>query len=140
MPAEAFVDTNVLLYCVSADPSESKKRARAEALIAATDFGTSTQVLAEFYWAANRKIARPISSHDAARFIQALIRLPVIGVDADLVLEAIAVEQEFQIAYWDAAIIAAAYRLHATTLYSEDLNAGQWYHDCRVINPFRTGK
>src|SRR5438094_5279117 len=122
MPAEALIDTNVLLYCISAHPSEAAKREQAKALIAGTDFGTSTQVLAEFYTAATRKIARPISSHDATRFIQVLIRLPVIAVDTDLVLEAIALEQEFQISYWDAAILAAAHRLQAKILYSEDLS------------------
>jgi predicted nucleic acid-binding protein len=140
MPVEAFVDTNVLVYCVSAHPSEATKRAQAEALIAKTDFGTSAQVLAEFYSVVTRKIAHPISSDDAMRFIQALIRLPVLPIDADLVLEAIALEQLHQLSYWDAAIIAAAHRMQANTIYSEDLNDGQLYGKSRVINPFRTGK
>lgn len=140
MPVDAIIDTNVLVYCVSADPSEALKRTQAEALIATTDFGTSAQVLAEFYSVATRKIARPISRHDALRFIQALIRLPVVPVDADLVLEAIVLEQMHKISYWDAAIIAAAHRMQATTIYSEDLNDGQLYGNSRVINPFRSRK
>jgi predicted nucleic acid-binding protein len=140
MPVEAFIDTNVLVYCVSDHPSEAVKRAQAEVLIATTDFGTSAQVLAEFYSVVTRKIARPISRYNALRFIQALIRLPVVPVDAELVLEAIALEQLHQISYWDAAIIAAAHRMQATTIYSEDLNDGQLYGSSRITNPFRKRK
>ena len=140
MPVDAFIDTNVLVYCVSAHPPEAAKRAQAEALIATTDFGTSAQVLAEFYSVVTRKIASPISRYDALRFIQALVRLPVVPVDADLVLEAIALEQLHQISYWDAAIIAAAHRIEATTIYSEDLSDGQLYGKTRVTNPFRKRK
>lgn len=140
MPVEAFIDTNVLVYCVSDHPSEAVKRAQAEVLIATTDFGTSAQVLAEFYSVVTRKIARPISRYNALRFIQALIRLPVVPIDVELVLEAIALEQLHSISYWDAAIIAAAHRMQATTIYSEDLNDGQLYGNSRITNPFRKRK
>jgi predicted nucleic acid-binding protein len=47
--------------------------------------------------------------------------LPIVAIDADLVLESIALKQEHQLSCWDAAIIAAAQRLGANTIYSEDL-------------------
>lgn len=49
MSADAFLDTNILLYAASITPSEAGKRRLAEALIAAGNFGISAQVLQEFY-------------------------------------------------------------------------------------------
>jgi predicted nucleic acid-binding protein len=52
------------------------------------------------------------------------------------VLEAIDIKQRFGISYWDAAIIAAAKQMGCSTIYSEDLNAGQNYEGVTVVNPF----
>jgi predicted nucleic acid-binding protein len=43
----------------------------------------------------------------------------------------------FQTSYWDGAIIAAAEVMGATTLFSEDLNHGQFYGSVEACNPFR---
>jgi predicted nucleic acid-binding protein len=138
MPVEAFIDTNILIYSVSSHPSEKEKRNKARALIRGVDFGTSAQVLSEFFVTATQKIAEPLSEVEALQFIARLIRLPVIAIDADLVLEAIALKQEHRISYWDAAIIAAANRLGVRIIYSEDLAHEHLYGLTRVINPFRT--
>ena len=71
------------------------------ALIRGVDFGTSAQVLSEFYVTATQKIAEPLSETEALQFIARLIRLPVITIDADLILEAIALKQEYRISYWE---------------------------------------
>ena len=138
MAAEALLDTNVLIYSISSDPAEKQKSDRARALIRSLDFGTSAQVLGEFYVTATQKIAKPLSEPEATRFIAQLARLPVIAIDSDLVLEAIALKQEHQISYWDSAILAAAYRLGAQTVYSEDFAHNRLYGSIRVIDPFRT--
>lgn len=44
-----LVDTNVLLYAVSASPEEAGKRRRARALLAEPDIAISVQVIQEFY-------------------------------------------------------------------------------------------
>jgi len=137
MPVEALIDTNVLVYSVSSHPSEKEKRDRARALVKAVDFGTSAQILGEFYVTATQKIAEPLSEREAIQFIAHLIRLPVIPIDSDLVLEAIALKREHRVSYWDGAIIAAAHRLGARTIYSEDLSHNQLYGSVRVIDPFR---
>ena len=59
--------------------------------------------------------------------------MPLTG---ELVLKAFSLQQRYQIAYWDAAIIAAAQEMGCRTLYSEDLNAGQNYAGVIVRNPF----
>jgi predicted nucleic acid-binding protein len=137
MPVEALIDTNVLVYSVSSHPSEKEKRDRARALVKAVDFGTSAQILGEFYVTVTQKIAEPLSEREAIQFIAQLIDLPVIPIDSDLVQAAIVLRQEHQVSYWDGAIIAAAHRLGARTIYSEDLSHNHLYGSVRVINPFR---
>ncbi|MBI2300056.1 MAG: hypothetical protein HYU66_14125 [Armatimonadetes bacterium] len=41
-----------------------------------------------------------------------------------------------QISFWDACILSAAAEAGCAVLYSEDLNAGQWYGAVQVVNPF----
>jgi predicted nucleic acid-binding protein len=137
MSAEALLDTNVLIYSISSNPAEKSKCDRARALIRDLDFGISAQVLAEFYVTATQKIAKRLSENEALQFIAQLVRLPVVAIDSDLVLEAITLKQQYSISYWDAAIIAAASRLGARTIYSEDLTHNQMYGSIRVVNPFR---
>jgi predicted nucleic acid-binding protein len=137
MSAETLLDTNVLIYSISSDPAEKSKCDRARALIRDLDFGISAQVLAEFYVTATQKIAKRLSENEALQFIAQLVRLPVVAIDSDLVLEAITLKQQYSISYWDAAIVAAASRLGARTIYSEDLTHNQMYGSIRVVNPFR---
>jgi predicted nucleic acid-binding protein len=115
--------------------AESKKRARANELILAGDFGTSGQVLQEFYTVATRK-GESLTPKEAFSWIERLVNFPCVPIDAALVVDAIAISDRYRISYWDGAIIAAAETLGAATLYTEDLNHGQMYGSVRVINPF----
>ena len=45
--------------------------------------------------------------------------------------------ERYRISFWDACVLAAAERLGAPILYTEDLNHGQSYGSVRVDNPFR---
>ena len=49
MSADAFVDTNVLLYSVSSSEDEAGKRATARKVLAGFGWGLSVQVLQELY-------------------------------------------------------------------------------------------
>jgi predicted nucleic acid-binding protein len=136
MSVEAFLDTNVLVYAVSSDPGEAFKKKRALALIESIDFGLSAQVMQEFYVVVTRKIARPLASDDALALLEQYRRLPVAWTDYPLLVASIEASLKFGISYWDGAIIAAAERLGATTLFSEDLSHGQRYGSITVVNPF----
>src|SRR6266478_1907048 len=100
MPVEAFIDTNIFVYSVSSHSSEKQKRDQARALLGSVDFGTSAQVLGEFYVTATQKIAEPISEPQELELIIRLTRLPIIATDADLVLDAITMKQQHRISYW----------------------------------------
>lgn len=136
MNARVFFDTNVLVYAAVGTGRDERKRERALALIDAEDFGTSAQVLQEFFVTVVRKAARPLSAAQAMEWIEQWVAFPCQPVDHQLVRIAIQLSERYAIPYWDAAILAAAEALGARTVYSEDLNDGQQYGPVQVVNPF----
>jgi predicted nucleic acid-binding protein len=136
MPAECFLDTNVLVYAAAGKRDEPRKFQIARALILAELFGTSGQVLAEFYVAATRRAKIPPAAEEIDEWIERVAAHPFVPVDDELVRAGIGLSRRYGIAYWDGAILAASERLGAPILYSEDLNHGQIYGSVRVINPF----
>jgi predicted nucleic acid-binding protein len=137
MRSACFLDTNVLIYAATGKQDDPRKFRIAAQIVQSELFGVSGQVLAEFYVIALSKPAIPLSPSEAERWIDLLCHYPVAAIDDVLVRHGIAYAHKFHIKYWDAAIIAAAERLEAPILYTEDLNHGQLYGSVRVINPFR---
>ena len=137
MTAKVFFDTNVLVYAAIGTGADEPKRQRALAMIASNDFGTSAQVLQEFFVTVVRKAERPLNVAEALEWIEQWAAFPCQQIDQQLVRIAIELSERFTISYWDAAIIAAAEALGADTVYSEDLSDGQVYGGVRVVNPFR---
>lgn len=132
-----FVDTNVLIYAACTDPGDEVKRQQARTLLLNDDLALSTQVLQEFYWQATHARRVDRISRDAAKgHILDLRRFPILPVTLDVVNRAIDLTERYQIAYWDAAILAAASLSECDTLLTEDLGDGQTYGDVRVANPF----
>ena len=73
-----FLETNILLYAISPDPSEAGKRARVDALLNQDDGALSVQVLQEFYVQAIRPTRAGRLPHDlAAGLIRAWTRFRV---------------------------------------------------------------
>jgi predicted nucleic acid-binding protein len=136
MTVAVFLDTNILIYAASNQRTDARKRMRAAELIAETEFGTSAQVLAEFYVTVTRKGAPPMSPIKAMEWVEQLELQPCVSIDAALVKRGIENSAVHRISYWDGAIIAAAEALGATTLFTEDLGHGQAYGSVRAINPF----
>ena len=135
-----FVDTNVLLYAVSAAPDEAAKARKARELLDARDPGLSTQVLQEFYVQATHSKRRDRLSHDqAAALVEAFARFPVQETTLPLVRAALKTSHRFKLSYWDAAIVEAARLLGCGTVLSEDLSHGARYASVRVENPFILG-
>lgn len=136
MNADVFLDTNVLVYAATGAGRDDRKRVRALDLIDSEDFGTSAQVLQEFFVTVVRKAHRPLTPAQALEWIEQFTAFPCQPVDHQLVRVAIEYSERFEISYWDGAILAAAEALGAHTVFSEDLSAGQRYGRVRVINPF----
>lgn len=139
MTAACLVDTNVLLYRASRDPKEEGKREIARSILHRRDIGLSAQVLAEFYHNAVSKPGLRMAPDAALAIVDSLLALPIAPITPGVVRSAILLSQRYQISYWDAAILAAAKELRATTVFSEDLNYGQSYDGVTVLNPFLAG-
>jgi predicted nucleic acid-binding protein len=137
MNAEVMLDTNVVAYAASALPEDREKRARSLELIDTASLGLSAQVLQEFYVTVTRKMRTPLSHAAAVDWIETLESFPCVPVDTSLVLQGAETARRYRISYWDGSIVAAAERLGATVLYTEDLNDGQRYGSVAVINPFK---
>jgi predicted nucleic acid-binding protein len=136
MSVDCFLDTNVLVYAVSAASGEAAKQERALELIERSDFGLSAQVLQEFYVTVTRKIDKPLSPEEAVALLEEFRVFPTVQTDYPLIIAGIEASLEHGISYWDGAIVAAASALGARVLYTEDLGHGQAYGAVRAVNPF----
>lgn len=137
MTASNFFDTNVFLYVVSAAQEDAAKRAIAIKLISELDFAISVQVMQEFADVALRKKRLGVTPEEVRAMLTELSEsYPVLSPTPALVIRALEISRRHQIRFYDSAIVAAAQELGCSTLYSEDLNAGQDYGGVRVVNPF----
>ncbi|WP_374599798.1 PIN domain-containing protein [Brevundimonas sp.] len=134
--SEVFLDTNILLYAALGREHAGHRWERAREIVLSEDYCTSGQVLAEFYTNATRKGATPLTPDKAREWVRIVAMKPCQPVTPEVVLAGIDHARRYQLSYWDGAIIAAAERLGAKTVYSEDLNHGQTYGSVRVVNPF----
>lgn len=137
MNAEVMLDTNVVVYAASKLPEDSWKKERALTLIETKTLGLSAQVLQEFYVTVTRKMKVPMSHEEALDWIEELEQFPCVPLDASLVYHGAENADRHHISYWDGSILAAAERLGATILYTEDLNDGQSYGNVKAVNPFK---
>ena len=133
---KVFFDTNVLV-CAQ-DHDAPKKRERSRELIAqAVSSGAgviSTQVLQEYYVAVTHKMG--VAPLAAKAVVQSFRILEVVQISPDLIEQAVDRSVLSQISFWDALIVTASVASGCTTVYSEDLNAGQLIDGVRVVNPF----
>ena len=129
---QAFIDTNVIVYLLSADPAKAD---RAEAVIAASGI-VSVQVLNEFVSVARRKLALDWPEvREVLRAVRA--NCAVAALTAEIHDTALAVAETTGMHIYDAAIVAAAGANGCTLLYTEDLTHGQRIAGVRIENPFK---
>jgi predicted nucleic acid-binding protein len=140
MSARCFLDTNIIVYAY--DTSDPAKQATAQALLLEATLNRSgaisTQVLGEFFHTVviKRKL---LAASEVAEIVSALkIGLLVTGITMDMVSDAIALHQRYQLRYWDALIVATAKSLGCPIIMSEDMSDGQNYSGVVVKNPFNS--
>jgi predicted nucleic acid-binding protein len=137
MKADVFLDSNVLLYAAANVQTEAAKKETSLRLIAETDFGTSVQVLGEFFDNARRKARLCIPERTMREILNLLRTRPLVEETVKLFERSVALAERYQVRYYDAAILAAALELGCETLFTEDLADGQNYSGVSVVNPFR---
>ncbi len=136
MIAEAFFDTNILLYAGSSALADSRKQRIAEELLLTVPFALSAQVLQEYIANALGKKALGLNEDNITAMLDALTIVEVLPITRELVVRSLQVRRRFQVSHWDASIIAAALELGCKILYTEDLNHDQDYGGVRAINTF----
>ena len=130
---EAFFDTNVLLYLLSAN---EKKADRVEEIL--TPGSTiSVQVLNEFASVAMRKLGMKVAevreALDPIKTICTVVPLTVLIHQRGL-----QIAERYGFSIYDALIVAAALDADCVTLYTEDLQHGQVIdRTLTITNPFR---
>jgi predicted nucleic acid-binding protein len=128
----SFIDTNVVVYSVSAD---TRKADLAETLLA-TGPTISVQVLNEFVnvlRSKNRKNWDDVES--ALEFALSLVR--VVSVDLPTHRRGVFLARRYNFHIYDALIVASALEADCGTLYSEDMQHGLVVEDrLRIVNPF----
>ena len=134
--SDVFLDTPVLLYAAMGREQGGARWERAREIVLTEDYCTSAQVLAEFYDAATGRGTQPLSPDKAREWVRVVAMKPCQPITSDVMIAGIDHARRHQLSLRDGAIIAAAERLGAKVLYSEDLNHGQTYGSVRVENPF----
>ncbi|MGA7685711.1 MAG: PIN domain-containing protein [Terriglobales bacterium] len=140
MNVKSFLDTNIIVYAF--DQLAPKKAKIAQRLVAdgAADKQAiiSYQVVQEFINVALRGFRLSIVKSDLESFVlTALFPMMAISSSPSLVIEALRLHGQHQLAWYDALIVAAALQGGCKVLYSEDLQHGYRFGDLIVENPFR---
>ncbi|HFD13651.1 MAG TPA: PIN domain-containing protein [Crenotrichaceae bacterium] len=133
MPApKAFIDTNVLLYLLSADMNKAN---RAEEIVQMGGL-ISVQVLNEMTNVARRKLTMSwIEINEVLEVIRSVCLIEPLTIETHNKGRFIA--ERYGLGVYDSMIIAAALLAGCKTLYSEDMQNGQLFNDqLRIINPF----
>lgn len=138
MKDRVFVDSNVLIYAHDLDAGDKHRRA-VEVVRGIWEDRTgivSTQVLQELYVNVTRKIPEPVPRSKAREIARNYSRWQTETIYPADVFRASEIEEADQVSFWDALIVVTAMKGGATTLLSEDLNAGQIIAGVVIRNPF----
>ena len=135
MNAEVFLDTNIVVYSFDSGDRFRHERAKSrlnELYSRHACVAVSVQVLQEFFNVMMRKGASPAILREA---VECYMWRDVVENTCTLLRVAIAVQQTFQLSFYDANIVAAAQMSGAKELWTEDLNTGQDYGGVVAVNP-----
>ena len=135
MPGRVFLDTNILVYAQDGSAGEKRRKCRevVAALAESGDGVISTQVLQEFFVAVTRKLG--VSPLAAKGVMKTFDVFEIVQVSPALIQEAVDCSVLNQLSFWDSLILAAASSAGCTTVFSEDLSAGQQVLGVKIQNP-----
>jgi predicted nucleic acid-binding protein len=135
-----FVDTNVLLYEWDARARDKQERANAwiRELWQSRRGRLSYQVLAEYYVTVTQKLKPGLAPASARRNARTFLAWHPVVTDSKLLEDAWSVQDEHQVSWWDALIVAAAKAARCRYLLTEDLQAGQQIDGLVIVSPFHT--
>ena len=140
-----FFDTNIFVYAF--DAKEGRKYSNAQKLIreVANDISSeayiSYQVIQEFCNVAlKRSFDTDLIKAAVADLLWPLAKNAKDIASVEFYNHVIALHTEHALSFYDACIVQAALDLGCDTLYSEDLQNGQYFNGLKIVNPFTPGK
>ena len=139
MTTAVFADSTTLIYPLDREEPEKAKRSEAwlRILRESENLVLSPQVLNESYWVVRRKPqfahVRPL----VRTYLGEYVRWATAQLVGATLTEAFAIEDRFQVRFWDALLLASANAAGCSHFLSEDLSDGQVYGAVTVVNPFR---
>lgn len=133
MSAEPFLDTNVIVYLVSAD----ERKADISEKLVASGATVSVQALNEFASVASRKLSMPLEEiADVLAAVRSNCEVQPLTVELHDV--GIGLMRRYSLSVYHAMIGAAALMAGNKTLMSDGLQDGLVIDDSlRVVNPYR---
>lgn len=134
-----FLDTNIFVYCF--DDTDRAKQQRCRDLVRTALVGRegriSSQVIIEFCNLALRRFARPLSESQCRDYVETVLQpMHAVSTTPELVVETLALTARYRISWYDALIVAAAIKVQAQELISEDLHPGLQVAGCTLISPW----
>ena len=138
MKDKLFVDTNILVYAHDLDAGVKHDQARemVTQLWESRNGVLSTQVLQEFYVTLTRKVSPKLNKLEARKLIQKYAHWHLVINNPPIITQASEIEERYDISFWDALIVSAAYSQNVPTILTEDLSHGQYIEGIFVKNPF----
>ena len=138
MTDKVFVDTNILVYAHDLDASVKHDQAAeiVSQLWESRNGVLSTQVLQEFYVTLTRKVSSTLSKLEARKLLQKYSNWQVVSNDSTIISQASEIEESYNLSFWDALIISAAYSQNVPMILTEDLTHGQIIEGILIENPF----
>jgi len=131
-----FIDTNLIVYANDGQyPDKQNKAITLIQTLMKDGLGViSSQVLQEY---ANTALTKLHQQHTIVlRQLTLLESFEIVLLKPLLIRRAIEIRSAYGITFWDSCIISAAESAGCDSIYSEDLNAGQYYSGIKLLNPF----
>lgn len=135
-----LVDTNILVYAY--DSSQGKKHKKAKEIVQKMwlDGGVITlQNLQEFFVVVTKKVRNKISMKEAREIIEGFVlsqKWLILEPSIITFLKGMDIHIKFEVAFWDAQIIAVALANGISKIISEDRDFAKT-KNIKAINPFK---
>ena len=134
-----FLDTNIFIYALPANPTPKQERA-AELVERAVHSGAgviSYQVVQEFFSVAFRRFTPKMTFAEAEQYLATTLHsLVMVHSSYWLFIEALTLSRRHSLSWYDSLILAAASESECGILYSEDFQHGQRFGNLKIQNPF----
>jgi predicted nucleic acid-binding protein len=132
MSADAFIDTNVLLYVLAASSPEAT---RAEEILQSGAV-VSVQVLNEFANVGRKKFGMTVA--DIRDVLEAIRKFCTVQ-NLDIATHELGLDiaERYGFSVYDSMLLAAAQKANCSTFFSEDMQHGQRIGGLTIRNPFK---